>query len=246
MGTTERAAAFTIKFILFIIIFIICAAALIMWASHLGVSDTLPVDAAPKITLVIDAGHGGRDGGAVGVNGSIEKDIDLAIAKKLYLLSAMCGCDVKMTRTEDEMLSLPDTTGNLKGRDIRSRIKIADETPNALLVSIHVNSYPQEKYNGLQVFYSTSDPMGADAAISVQKACAEYLQPDNERRAKPAASAIYLLNHIKSPAILVECGFISNAREESLLCDPAYQTRVASVICGGLLTRDTFQTKETQ
>lgn len=232
--TENGALSFVFKYLLFVLLFMICAAALTAAAFRLGVPDGLPAAGAPRRTVVVDAGHGGRDGGAVGINGSVEKDIDLAISKKLAALLALCGEQVVMTRTEDEMLSLPGTTGNLKGRDIRSRIKIADGTENALLVSIHVNSFPEEKYHGMQVFCAPSDPQSRAAAESVQKACVKWLQPDNERKVKDAPSAIYLLNHVESSAILVECGFISNAAEEALLCDEYYRTAIAAVICSGI------------
>ena len=222
------------ELILFIALFLAVAAAALFAAHTLGIRDDLPINSSPARTFVIDAGHGGIDGGASGSGGTVEKDVDLAIAKKLDLLLTLCGERTIMTRTEDNMLSLEGATGNAKGRDIRSRIMIADGTENALLVSIHVNSYPVEKYHGLQVFYSPSDRESADAASAIQNSCARFLQPDNERKIKPAPASIYLLNNVRSSAVLVECGFISNAAEEALLGDPAYQTRLAAVITYGL------------
>ncbi|MBQ7161914.1 MAG: N-acetylmuramoyl-L-alanine amidase [Clostridia bacterium] len=230
----QRSSSFIIKLIILFIAFIACAVGLLYAAKYLGVRKDLPIDAKPVRTYVVDAGHGGPDGGAVGVTGAIEKDIDLAVSKKLASLLSLCGKRVVMTRTGDDMLSLPGTTGNRKGRDIRSRIKIADGTPGALLVSIHVNSFPQEKYRGMQIFYSPSDAVSQQTAEAVRTSCVTYLQPENDRKTKPAASAIYLLNNVSSPAILIECGFISNAEEEKLLCDGGYQTRLGAVICAGL------------
>jgi len=238
MSEKLRTLPFIIKFIAFVAAFAACAALLILAASRIGTSDVFPVSVPPRRTVVVDPGHGGRDGGAVGIGGSVEKEIDLEITKRLAQLLALCGENTVMTRTGDEMLSLPGTTGNLKGRDIRSRIKIADGIENALLVSIHVNSYPVEKYRGMQVFYSPECEEGRAAALSVQNVCREYLQPENERKIKEAPASVYLLNHVKTPAILVECGFISNAEEESLLQDPAYRVKVAAVICSGILSHE--------
>ncbi len=233
----QRIYPLIIKLAVFTLAFILAAAVLLWAAKKAGVRDDLPIAAPSYSVFVIDAGHGGRDGGAVGINGAVEKDIDLAVSKKLVCLLSLCGEKTVMTRTEDELLSLPGTTGNHKGRDIRSRIKIAEETPGALLVSVHVNSFPIEKYRGMQVFYSPSDAESAAAAESVQKSCAEYLQHDNDRKIKPASSSIYLLRNVNCPAILIECGFISNAEEEKLLCDPSYQIRIGAVVCAGLLNR---------
>ena len=234
------ALGFAVRMALFILIFLACAAGLLYAAKYAGLRPDLPIDgpapeSGPSRAFVIDPGHGGRDGGAVGVTGAVEKDIDLSVAKKLSALLSLCGKKTVMTRTEDEMLSLPGTTGNKKGRDIRSRIKIAEEAGDCLLVSIHANSYPIEKYKGMQVFYRPDDPESEKAAESVRLTCVQYLQPDNGRAIKQAPRSIYLLNNLSAPAILIECGFLSNAEEEELLCDDLYRVKLAAVICAGLL-----------
>lgn len=186
-------------------------------------------------TVIIDPGHGGMDGGAVGITGSVEKDINFSVALRLSDLLKLCGIDHIMTRNDDTMLELEGTSGSAKGRDIKSRVLIANENPDALFISIHTNSYPIEKYSGFQVFYSKNDPESKILAEAVQGSCRSYLQTDNEREIKPSSSAIYLLHHAQSPAILVECGFISNTAEEAKLRDTAYQTSVAATICAGIM-----------
>ena len=240
----ERVFPFMIKLILVFIAFLGLAAGLLVAAKRAGIRDDLPISQFPERTFVIDAGHGGRDGGAVGISGAVEKDIDLAISKKVYLLITLCGRNAIMTRTQDEMLDLPGTQGNLKGRDIRSRIKIADETPDSMLVSIHVNSFPSEKYRGFQVFYSTSDPASQITAERIRQTCTRFLPEAGNREIKQASSSIYLLNNVKSPAILIECGFISNAEEEKLLCDNSYQNRLCAVICSGLISDAPSENKD--
>lgn len=230
----KNAVGFTVKFILFTLLFVLCA--ILMWsaADKLGAEN-----AASEIetgrTVIIDPGHGGMDGGAVGITGSVEKDINFSVALRLSDLLKLCGIDHIMTRNDDTMLELEGTSGSAKGRDIKSRVLIANENPDALFISIHTNSYPIEKYSGFQVFYSKNDPESKILAEAVQGSCRSYLQTDNEREIKPSSSAIYLLHHAQSPAILVECGFISNTAEEAKLRDTAYQTSVAATICAGIM-----------
>ena len=232
---TLRAAATALKFAAFALVFLLCALAFRAAVHRAKLRGEIPASSGTERIIVIDPGHGGKDGGASGVSGTLEKDLNFDIAFRLAELASWCGENVKLTRTGDDMLSLEGTTGNTKGRDIRSRIKIADETPGALLVSIHMNSFPDAKYKGLQVFYPAGDAVGALTAESIRRTCVGYLQPDNARKTKEAPQAIYLLNHIGTPAVLVECGFISNPEEDALLGTPSYRSAIAAVICEGLL-----------
>lgn len=230
----RRAVVFTVKFVIFIAAFLLCAVLLWTAAERLNTKSAVN-EVEPRRVIVIDPGHGGMDGGAVGISGSIEKDINFSVALRLADLLKLCGVDHIMTRSDDIMLELEGTSGTAKGRDIKSRVMIANEDPDNILVSIHTNSYPIEKYSGFQVFYSRNAPESRMMAEAVQQSCRSYLQPSNDREIKEASAAIYLMHHVENPAILVECGFISNTAEEALLRENEYQTSVAATICAGLL-----------
>lgn len=182
------------------------------------------------ITVVIDAGHGGVDGGAVGISGALEKDINLSIARHLEVLFRMSGIKTVMTRTDDNLLYKEGQESRKKFYDLKNRTDIANSVDNGILISIHQNKFPIEKYSGLQVYYSKRNSESHEIALLIQKKTIEFLQPDNNRKVKESGKNIYLLNNTKCPAVLVECGFLSNGREESLLKDEDYQRKVATVI----------------
>ena len=195
-----------------------------------------PSDVTP--TIIIDAGHGGFDGGASTDDGYAEKHINLNISLHLRDLLVMSGYNVVMTRTEDISLEDEglDTVRERKRSDIYNRMKIMEETDNAIFVSIHQNHYSSERYWGLQVFYSGnfseySQPM----AEAIQETVSELLQPDNDRQIKECGTSVYLLYNAKKPAILVECGFLSNHKEAELLKTEEYQKTISCCIYMGLL-----------
>jgi len=231
----KKPFSFAIRYTFFAIVFLIIAAALIYASHRAGAGKSLPTMTSVRHTVLVDAGHGGKDGGATGVSGILEKDLNLEISGRLYTLLNLCGANAQMTRTEDEMLALPGATGNAKGKDIRSRIQLAHEEENPLLVSIHMNSYPQEQYSGLQVFYGASDPLSFQCASLIQQRCKELLQPENDRKIKAAHAAIYLLYNADFPAVLIECGFLSNPEEEAALQTKEYQIKLAGSIASALL-----------
>jgi N-acetylmuramoyl-L-alanine amidase len=140
-----------------------------------------------------------------------------------------------MTRTEDVLLydRGADYEGRKKVLDLAARLAIADETEDSLLVSIHMNAFPQTQYSGMQVWYGTADARSREIAQSVQSA-ALTLRPDNNRQIKAAGSNIFLLDNLDTPAILVECGFLSNPEEASRLGDEEYQKQLAFVIFGAI------------
>ncbi len=192
-------------------------------------------------TVVIDAGHGGEDGGAVSAGGLLEKDVNLDIALRLRDLLTANGIPVVMTRTEDTLLY--DKNANYQGRkkalDLAARRQIAEETPDCLFVSIHMNAYPDARYDGLQVWYSPNHPASASVAETIQRTARELLQPENDREIKAAGSSIYLLHRLTVPAVLVECGFLSNPAEAAKLSTDDYRGQVAftlflaiSEVCG--------------
>ncbi len=189
-------------------------------------------DTAPEYTIVLDAGHGGEDGGASSASGTLEKDLNLAIVMSLRDLLVAGGARVVLTRTDDTLLydKTVDYHGRKKALDLATRRKIAEETPNAVFISIHMNAFPQTQYRGLQVWYSQNNPASLSLAESIQRLTSEQLQPENTRRAKAATSSIYLLHHLTCPAILVECGFLSNPEEAVLLKTEEYQEQLAFLL----------------
>lgn len=176
------------------------------------------------VTVVIDAGHGGEDGGASDKLGNLEKDLNLAMAKKLEELFASAGIKTLMTRSEDKLLYDPNTDyhGRKKILDMRERVKIVNECDNPILISIHMNAFPEDEYRGLQVYYSVNDPTSEKIAEGVQTTVHSLIQKENKRKIKQGKD-IFLLDRINVPAILVECGFLSNPDEAALLNDEEYQ-----------------------
>ena len=188
-----------------------------------------------KITLVIDPGHGGEDAGAVAPDGTLEKDLNLEIANLVCALSILNGIDVKMTRTEDTLLydyydDLESYTGQKKVYDLKNRLKIAESEKNPIYLGIHMNKFSSSKYSGAQIYYSKntkeSELLASNLALKVKK----FLQPTNNREIKKADSSIYILNNIESPAILVECGFLSNEGELACLKSEEYRAKLALTI----------------
>ena len=187
-------------------------------------------------TLVIDAGHGGEDGGAVSVSGVSESILNLAVAKRLDAILGFCGVPSVMLRQEDVMLSDPGgkTMRARKVSDLHNRAKAVEEVENAILISIHQNSFTDPKYSGAQVFYApTADSQGF--AERTQELLRVTLSPGNDRKAKPIPQTVYLMNHISCKAILVECGFLTNRSEDQLLQTPEYQLKLASTLAGAYL-----------
>ena len=189
----------------------------------------------PRPVIVLDPGHGGEDGGASGADGTAEKDLNLNVAKTVAEILTAAGYDVRLTRTEDRLLydlygDLTDYTGHKKTYDLRNRLRFTKEAGAALFVSIHMNKFSDPQYSGLQVYYSAARPESQTVASVVQNYTKLYLQKDNSREIKKATSSIYLLARSEIPAILIECGFLSNGEELSRLTDPLYQKQLALTI----------------
>ena len=203
---------------------------------HLGQMAVVEAQKHPE-TIVIDAGHGGEDGGATGLSAQPEKVINLAISKDLQQLLTAAGYRVVMTRTSDISLSDPlNTIRERKISDIHNRMKLINAQGNCIFVSIHQNFFEQSQYHGTQVFYSKNDMESKELAESIRGQVVGLLQKDNTRAVKPATSSIYLLWNAKMPAVLVECGFLSNSSEAQQLNQDAYQRRMAFAIYCGLLS----------
>jgi len=189
------------------------------------------------ITVIIDAGHGGIDGGAVGINKAVEKDINLAIALKLKEFMVISGFDVILTRDSD--ISIHDAgltkTREIKRSDLHNRLGIMEENPDAIFISIHQNSFTQSQYKGTQVFYGENHPESRVLADTIQRTIAEGVQPDNQRVVKQTGDNIFLLYETKSIAIMVECGFLSNPEEADMLLTEEYQDTLAYIIYAGVI-----------
>lgn len=184
--------------------------------------------AIPRI-IVLDAGHGGADGGASGPDGTRECDLNLAITLKTDAVLGLLGEETLLLRSTDTDLSSSDakSISQKKVSDIRRRVELTNSQPGAILVSIHCNTYSQEKYHGAQVFYTGGVK---EFGETMQLALKNGVDPTNARMAKAVSPDVYLMNHIKVPGILVECGFLTNQEELTNLKDPDYQTRLAVTI----------------
>lgn len=186
--------------------------------------------------LIIDAGHGGEDGGAVSPSGALESHINLAVALRLDEVLGLYGVPSVLLRDRD--VSLHDKTAKTlrqkKNSDLHNRTDRVNAQPNAVLLSIHQNSYPDGRYRGAQVFYAPTDG-SRELAQTVQELLRATLDPNNGRLEKQIPDTIYLMNHVTCPAVLVECGFLTNPQEERLLQDDTYQTKLACALAGGYL-----------
>ena len=183
-------------------------------------------------TVIIDAGHGGEDCGAIGKNGVYEKDLNLSIALELQEMLDAAGIPTRLTRDSDTLLydKNTDYQGKKKRLDMEARRAIMKEYENAIFISIHMNSFPQEKYSGLQVYHSPNIDRSRILAQYVQDTVCKNLQHENNRKIKSSEDNIYLLNDTQIPSILIECGFLSNSVECELLCQTSYQKRLAICI----------------
>ena len=194
-------------------------------------------DSNVNYKIVLDAGHGGEDGGAVGQDGIVEKDINLKIALKLKDLLQAAGYDVVMTREEDEAIydDSAETLREKKRSDLNNRVKIIEKNSDSktIFVSIHQNKFPNPKYFGTQIFYSKNDDKSQKLAVSIKESVVGFLQSQNTREIKPANKKIFLLNKAQIPAVVVECGFLSNEEEARKLSSSSYQSKMAfSIYCG--------------
>lgn len=187
-------------------------------------------------TIIIDAGHGGEDGGAVSLSGASESAINLAIARKMDLIFGLYGVPVSMLRCEDISLHSDDaaTIREKKVSDLHNRVEAINGIEDAILISIHQNHFDQPKYYGSQVFFASTEG-SMEFAQYTQDVLRKTLDPNNQRAATPIPSSVYLMNHINCPAILVECGFLSNPMEDQLLQTPEYQTMISISLAGSYL-----------
>ena len=196
-----------------------------------------PVALGRGRALILDAGHGGEDGGAVSITGVPESQINLAIVLKLRDVLRLYGVDPVVLREED--ISLHDSeAGTLREKkrsDLKNRVALVEEVEGGTLLSIHQNTYPGSRYHGTHVFYAPTEG-SQKLAEHFQNSIKIALQPDNERAVKQIPDTVYIMNHVTCPAILIECGFLTNPGEEALLRDEDYQRKLSAVIAAAWMT----------
>lgn len=216
-------------------IYLLVAAGSVGLALFASRTVTVMVETAPisRHCIVIDAGHGGIDGGATSCSGVLESEINLQIAVRLNDFIQLLGYDTKMIRTTDtSVYTEGNTIAAQKISDLKRRVQLVNETENGLLISIHQNTFSDGRYSGAQVFYSANEESRL-LAQQLQGDFIRILNPQSERKCKEA-KGIYLMQSIEKPGILIECGFISNPQEDALLRSSDYQKKIVGVIAASM------------
>ncbi len=190
-----------------------------------------------KLTVIVDPGHGDFDGGTQSESGIIEKDVNLEISLKLKEMLCLSGYNVVMTRSDDTVLNDKDavTIRQKKSTDLKNRLKLIESYPDCIFISIHQNYFTESKYSGTQVFYSGNNPESETLANAIQQSVIENVQTDNTRQTKKSGSEIFLLYKAQCPAIMIECGFLSNENETQMLTDEQYQKKLVAAIVAGII-----------
>ncbi len=204
-------------------------------------NDVMPtssagVDRGRLPAVILDAGHGGADGGCVSYNGVPEKNINLDIMLRLKCMLEAYGYEVIVTRDKDVSIHDEGVTGlgAQKKSDMKNRLDIMNSRENAIVISIHQNQFTDPKYSGAQMFYSATNPESERLASAMQQAFVNELQPDNKRETKLSGKELYLIYFAKAPSVMIECGFLSNPQEADLLQTEDYRKKVAFTIFKGI------------
>lgn len=207
-----------------------------VWFGNDRVAPAVSLLPGDERVLILDAGHGGEDGGASSASGSKESDINLNIVLKTEALMAFLGVETKLTRAEDISIHSggASTIREKKVSDLKNRVAIVEGTTNAMFISVHQNHFTDPRYSGAQVFYNEGDA-SRQWGEGTQELLRQVVSPGNNRDAKPVPNGIYLFEHISCPAILVECGFLSNGEEASLLLTDTYQRKISVALAGAYL-----------
>lgn len=188
-------------------------------------------------TVILDAGHGGEDGGAVAPDGTMEKELNLAISNTIAAYFELFGIPYIPVRTTDVSVCDEGLTSikERKRSDILNRYALINNTPDSILLSIHQNMFSEPQYSGTQVFYAGAEPNSELLASIIRESVLTALQPDNTRAIKPSTDSIYLLYHAKTASVLVECGFLSNENELQKLKNEAYESQLSYFIFRAML-----------
>lgn len=202
-------------------------------------STIIPVSSTPVANhvIILDAGHGNPDGGAVSNDGTvIESDINLNVVLKLQNLLETAGCNIILTRSDENGIyeTTAETIRQQKISDMKNRVKIGNNSDAELFISIHMNKLPQTQYSGWQSFYKNKDEISKKVAQNIQTSLNYYMKKENKREIK-SISGIYLTEHVEIPLVLIECGFLSNQEEAELLKTNSYQDKLAWSIYIGLM-----------
>jgi N-acetylmuramoyl-L-alanine amidase len=227
MNTKKRFISFAVLGAFSLTAFTSCS------GSSLSVSGGIPEELARPF-VVIDAGHGGADGGGVSVNGVPEKGINLNIALALSDMLTLFGYETALTRTDDVSIHDEDVEGlkNQKLSDMKNRLEMFNSR-DAVCISIHQNRYTDSVSRGAQMFYYRESSESAQLAEALRSRICDYLQPENTRETKPTDDELYLLCNCENPAVMAECGFISNPEEAAMLEQQPYQQQMAfTLMCG--------------
>lgn len=215
------------------ILTILCVLAAAQWGSRAATAMAEAAPVARSHCLVIDPGHGGEDGGAVSCTGRPESGYNLDISLRLRDLFQLLGYDTRMTRTTDTAIYREgETIAQKKVSDLKERVRIVENTPGALLISIHQNYFSDGRYSGAQVFYAQSEG-SRELAEALQGSLVTALNPGSSRKAKKS-DGVYLMERIHCTGVLIECGFLSNGEEAALLASRTYQKRLCCVIASAV------------
>lgn len=216
-----------------VILSIVCLIA--FFSNYENRNAEISVGVKQKPQIIIDAGHGGFDGGAVADDGTVEKDINLNISNTLSELLRIYGFEVIVTRSIDASTDNTESKkiATRKKSDLRNRLEMMKDYPDAVFVSVHLNKFTTSAAKGSQVFYSPKNEASALLGEKIQSTIVKLLQPENKRVNKQATASTYLLYNATIPAVIVECGFLSNKSELELLKNKEYQNKMAfCIFCG--------------
>ena len=233
----EKNLSYSLRFLIFCIILAVfcilfCVAAKLYFPEYNTASAEMRKEPAP--VLILDAGHGGIDGGCVGKSGTLEKNVNLDIALIMSDFCRLLEIDADLTRNDD--VSLADVGAKKqKQSDLYNRVRVAEKYPDAVFLSIHMNSFPYAACRGLQTFYSKNNESSKPLAEKIQTLASEWLDPQNNRKTKAAGTEIYILDRIENPCVLIECGFLSDDKEEKLLTQKDYQKKIGFCILSAAL-----------
>lgn len=228
-----------IKWNIVFVTFTFCLCICVIGYTALKMNDTIATTSdinQNDLVLILDAGHGGLDGGCSAADGSVEKSINLNIMLSVRDLSKLFGYNVETTRDTDKSIHDKGITGikNQKISDMENRLELFNKYNNSICVSIHQNTFSDPKFNGAQMFYSNKNETSEQFATIMQQQFVDNLQPDNQREIKLCGKELYLCYYCDNPAVMVECGFLSNPEEAAKLTTTDYQKKVAFTIFTGI------------